>query len=179
MHTLFPPYPNRIALDIYQSLAAPFIRSTTTPPQLPHINSWASELCPPPSTGALTRLWRYNVSDIGGIPAFDTTPWTSARLPGAGSHNELKVRSRASSGTISAISARYLLYGLHTRQTLAPSPSSSFYLACHLHTFLASSCRRTTNAITGAPLSFCHAEFQLLITPLVLPWLDTGRLSNS
>ena len=126
MHTLFPPYPNRIALDIYQSLAAPFIRSTTTPPQLPHINSWASELCPPPSTGALTRLWRYIVSDIGGIPAFDTTPSTAARLPGAGSHNELKVRSRASSGTISAISARYLLHGLHTRQTLAPSPSSSF-----------------------------------------------------
>ena len=56
MHTLFPPYPNRIALDIYQSLAAPFTRSTTTPPQLTHINSRASELCPPPSTGALTRL---------------------------------------------------------------------------------------------------------------------------
>ena len=74
MHTLFPHYPNRIALDMYQSLAAPFIRSTTTPPQLPHINSWASELCPPPSTGALTRLWRDNVSDVGGIPAFDTTP---------------------------------------------------------------------------------------------------------
>ena len=40
-------------------------------------------------------------------------------------------------------------------------------------------CRRTTNAITGALLSFCHAEFQLLITPLVFPWFDTGRLSNS
>ena len=56
MQTLFPPYPNRIALDIYQFLAAPFTRSTTTPPQLTHINSRASELCPPPSTGALTRL---------------------------------------------------------------------------------------------------------------------------
>ena len=74
MHTLFPPYPNRFALDIYQSLTTPFIRSTTTTPQLPHINSWASEICPPPSTGTLTRLWRDNVSDVGGIPAFDTTP---------------------------------------------------------------------------------------------------------
>jgi hypothetical protein len=74
MHTLFPPYPNRFALDIYQSLTTPLIRSTTTPPQLPHINSWASELCPPPFTGTLTRLWRDNVSDVGEIPAFDTTP---------------------------------------------------------------------------------------------------------
>ena len=91
MHTLFPPYPNRFALDIYQSLTTPFIRSTTTPPQLPHINSWASKLCPPPSTGALTRLWRDNVSDVGESLHLTPPPWTSARLPGAGSHNKEKV----------------------------------------------------------------------------------------
>ena len=74
MHALSPPYPNRIALDICQSLDAPSTRSTTTPPQQ-HIQlSGHLSSAPPPSTGALTRLQRNNVSDIGGIPAFDTTP---------------------------------------------------------------------------------------------------------
>ena len=40
-------------------------------------------LCPPPSTGALTRLQRYNVSDIGGIPAFDTTPLDTSTPAGS------------------------------------------------------------------------------------------------
>ena len=90
-------------------------------------------------------------------------PWTSARLPGARSHNKGKV---------------FPPRATHQANPYPPPPLPS-YLACHLHTFLASSCRRTTNAIIGALLSFCHADFQLLITPLVLPWLDTGRLSNS
>jgi len=38
------------------------------------MNSLASELCTPPSTGALTRLWRYNVYDIGGTPALIPSP---------------------------------------------------------------------------------------------------------